>query len=126
MRLWKASSMVFMLVAPFAAGAVTAFPAAASADASSCYSYSFTNPYIGYPVGVPSASLAEGSTGDCVVILQQALNGVDHANLVPDGDFGPKTLTAVENYQAQHRGCTGGVDGIAGPYTMSCLIGGTG
>jgi peptidoglycan hydrolase-like protein with peptidoglycan-binding domain len=118
--------MALMLVVPFAAGAVTAFSSAASAATDSCDSYSFTNPYIGYPVGVPSAQLAEGSTGTCVVYLQQDLNDVDQANLAVDGNFGPKTLTAVENFQAQNRPCTGGVDGVAGPRTMSCLIAGSG
>ena len=126
MRLWKASPIAFMLVVPFAAGAVTAFPSAASADSSSCYSYSFTNPYIGHPVGVPSTQLAEGSTGVCVSYLQQDLDEVDHADLTVDGDFGPKTFAAVKNFQAQNSSCTGGADGIAGPYTMSCLIAGSG
>jgi peptidoglycan hydrolase-like protein with peptidoglycan-binding domain len=87
---------------------------------------SFTNPYLGFAMEVPAATLSQGSTGPCVVMLQQDLNFVIHSGLKVDGDFGPKTLSAVETYQGENRGCTRGVDGIAGHYTMSCLAAGSG
>jgi cell wall-associated NlpC family hydrolase len=48
-----------------------------------------------YPV------LQEGSTGSSVVRLQQRLNAFG-ARLAIDGDFGPLTLAAVENFQRTH------------------------
>jgi peptidoglycan hydrolase-like protein with peptidoglycan-binding domain len=59
-------------------------------------------------------------------MLQQDLNFVIVFGLKVDGDFGPKTFSAVETYQGENRGCTRGVDGIAGHYTMSCLAAGSG
>ena len=59
-------------------------------------------------------------------MLQQDLNFVDKAGLKVDGDFGPKTLAAVETFQGDNLACTRGVDGIAGHYTMSCLVAGSG
>jgi hypothetical protein len=51
---------------------------------------------------------------------------VIHSGLKVDGNFGPKTLSAVETYQGGNLGCTRGVDGITGHYTMSCLAAGSG
>ena len=118
--------MVFMLVVPFAAGAVAAFPTAASADDSSCNTYSFYNSYLHKTVDVPSGTLVEGSTGACVADLQQGLYDIGYKSLAIDGQFGPMTRAAVVSFQEQNLGCTGGADGEAGHYTMSCLIGGTG
>jgi Putative peptidoglycan binding domain len=124
-RLWKTSAMVSLLALPLAAGSVIALPAA-SAAAASCAEFSFTNPYLGFPMEVPTATLSEGSTGPCVTILQQDLNYMIRARLKVDSAFGPKTLTAVETFQRRNLGCTRGVDGTAGHYTMSCLIAGSG
>lgn len=120
MRLWKISAMIPLLVLPLAAGPAIALPATPAA-ASSCAEFTFTNPNIGFPTQIPTSSLSEGSTGPCVAMLQQDLNIVDGANLAVDGQFGPHTLGAVEVYQENNAPCTGGADGIAGPYTMSCL-----
>ena len=87
---------------------------------------SFTNLYVGFAMEVPVATLSDGSTGPCVVILQQDLNFVIHSGLKVDGIFGPKMLGAVETFQGQNLGCTRGVDCIAGHYTMSCLAAGRG
>jgi putative peptidoglycan binding protein len=125
-RFWKTSAMVPLLALPLAAGSVIALPAAASAAAASCAEFSFTNPYLGFPMEVPTATLSEGSTGPCVTILQQDLNFVIKAHLKVDGAFGSKTLAAVETFQGKNLGCTRGADGIAGHYTMSCLIAGSG
>lgn len=124
MRLWKTSVIAPLLALPLATGTVVALPAAASA--ASCATMSFTNPYIGSPMEIPAATLSDGSAGPCVVILQQDLNFTINAKLKVDGVFGPNTLAAVETYQGQNLACTRGVDGIAGHYTMSCLVAGSG
>lgn len=126
MRFWKTRVMVPLLALPLATGAAVALPAAAPAAAASCSEMSFTNPYLGFAMEVPVSSLSQGSTGPCVVMLQQDLNFVIHSGLKVDGDFGPKTLGAVETFQGKNLGCTRGVDGIAGHYTMSCLAAGSG
>ncbi len=125
MRLWKNSAIVPLLALPLAAGAVIALPTA-PASAASCATMSFTNPYIGYPADVPAAALSQGSAGPCVVMLQQDLNFEIGAKLQQDGIFGPATLAAVRSYQQKNLACTGGVDGIAGHYTMSCLVASSG
>jgi N-acetyl-anhydromuramyl-L-alanine amidase AmpD len=56
-------------------------------------------------------------TGSDVKLLQSKLNGKG-ANLGADGSFGPKTLSAVKNFQ-QSRKLT--VDGIVGPLTWAAL-----
>jgi hypothetical protein len=58
------------------------------------------------------------STGDLVVWLQEHLVSVGYATAV-DGDFGPSTQTAVQQFQAV-RGLT--VDGIVGPATWAALL----
>jgi hypothetical protein len=58
------------------------------------------------------------STGDLVVWLQEHLVSVGYATAV-DGDFGPLTQTAVEQFQSV-RGLT--VDGIVGPATWAALL----
>jgi Putative peptidoglycan binding domain len=58
------------------------------------------------------------SVGDLVVWLQEHLVSVGYATAV-DGDFGPTTQTAVEQFQTV-RGLT--VDGIVGPSTWGALL----
>jgi putative peptidoglycan binding protein len=58
------------------------------------------------------------SLGDLVVWLQEHLVSVGYATAV-DGDFGPTTQTAVEQFQSA-RGLT--VDGIVGPATWAALL----
>ncbi|MEX3101359.1 MULTISPECIES: peptidoglycan-binding protein [unclassified Streptomyces] len=70
-------------------------------------------------------SYAPGSHDACVEILQQELNELYHAGLATDGYFGQNTLTWVRNFQGDF-GCAGGVDGIAGHNTFSCLNWATG
>jgi len=115
-----------LLALPLATGVVIALPTASSAVADSCAQYSFTNPHLGFATVIPKATLSYGSKGPCVVILQQDLNYMIRAGLKVDGVFGSKTQGAVETYQGRKPGCTGGVDGIAGHYTMSCLAAGSG
>src|SRR3954463_14954145 len=64
-----------------------------------------------------STTLQEGSTGSCVVSLQQRLNQLG-ATLTVDGDFGPATKNAVLAFQGRERI---GFDGIVGPTTRSYL-----
>jgi peptidoglycan hydrolase-like protein with peptidoglycan-binding domain len=65
------------------------------------------------------ADISEGQDSGCVTELQDLLNH-DGAGLTVDGDFGPATLAAVENYQSAH-GLS--VDGIVGPDTKASLLG---
>ena len=65
------------------------------------------------------ADIAEGEDDGCVTELQDLLN-THGAGLGVDGDFGPATFTAVENYQSSH-GLS--VDGIVGPDTKASLDG---
>jgi len=63
--------------------------------------------------------ITEGEIDGCVTELQELLN--QHgAGLTVDGDFGPATLTAVEDYQGSHNLS---VDGIVGPQTKASLDG---
>jgi peptidoglycan hydrolase-like protein with peptidoglycan-binding domain len=65
------------------------------------------------------ADISEGQISGCVTELQDLLNR-NGAGLTVDGDFGPATLAAVENYQSAH-GLS--VDGIVGPATKAALLG---
>lgn len=62
--------------------------------------------------------LKYGSTGNYVTQLQQDLNTLGYG-LSTDGSFGPATLNAVKDYQAQ-MGLE--VDGSVGPATKSSII----
>lgn len=63
--------------------------------------------------------LQNGSDCEAVRALQALLNLRGKYGLKTDGDFGPKTETAVKNYQ-KSRGLS--VDGIAGPDTWKSLL----
>lgn len=62
--------------------------------------------------------LRKGNKGPAVMELQRKLNGVTGAGLVVDGDFGPRTDTAVRNFQSFFKL---GTDGIVGPKTWGML-----
>ncbi len=64
------------------------------------------------------ATLREGSTGDRVIALQTRLRelGFDLGNI--DGDFGPRTASAVRDFQ-RREGLD--VDGEVGPETLAAL-----
>lgn len=63
--------------------------------------------------------LQKGDESGCVRTLQILLNKYNNAALDEDGDFGPKTHTAVQNYQRSRRL---GIDGIVGPQTWTKLL----
>lgn len=63
-------------------------------------------------------TVKNGSKGSEVTTLQGALNKVGGYGLVVDGIFGPKTESAVKDYQKKH---DLSVDGIVGPKTWSSL-----
>ena len=74
----------------------------------------------------PNQILRFGARGACVATLQTAINywaarrvvRIDNAPLTVDGIFGPETLAAVEQFQAEE-GLT--VDGVVGPQTWGRL-----
>jgi peptidoglycan hydrolase-like protein with peptidoglycan-binding domain len=64
-------------------------------------------------------TLAEGSQGDNVKVLQVALNkNGAKPPLTVDGIFGPRTKAAVEQFQTDNKLH---VDGIVGPETAKAL-----
>lgn len=75
------------------------------------------------PIAITSSScptdMTRGEVDGCVTQLQQLLNS-HGASIAVDGNFGPATFAAVENYQSAH-GLS--VDGIVGPNTKSLLTG---
>ncbi|WP_232376486.1 C40 family peptidase [Amycolatopsis aidingensis] len=62
--------------------------------------------------------LQNGSSGSAVLRVQRALNAAQSAGLAVDGQYGPKTVAAVRDYQSA-KGL--GVDGIVGPNTWKAL-----
>lgn len=70
-----------------------------------------------WPVLIVTTSL--GSSGSAVKALQRQLNA-HGAALTVDGNFGPATQSAVENYQSSHHLSA---DGVAGPQTWNALVG---
>ena len=132
MRLLKTRVMVPLLALPLVTGAVIALPLAVPALAYSSgncqLSLNFTNNIANpnFTENVPQPIMSKGSQGDCVAFLQYRLNAVGHWGLNVDGIFGKETYEAVWGYQTNHQDCVGSVDGIAGHYTMSCLVHGCG
>lgn len=64
------------------------------------------------------ATLREGSTGDQVIALQAKLKELGFAPGNIDGDFGPRTASAVREFQ---RSVGLNEDGIVGPNTLAAL-----
>src|ERR1700738_4626283 len=63
-------------------------------------------------------TIAPGATGEAVRRLQRALRRTPNLGLAVDGVFGPKTETAVKDFQ---QGAGVAVDGIVGPLTWAAL-----
>jgi peptidoglycan hydrolase-like protein with peptidoglycan-binding domain len=63
-------------------------------------------------------TISPGATGETVRRLQRALRRTANLSVAVDGIFGPKTETAVKDFQ-QGAGLT--VDGIVGPQTWNAL-----
>jgi len=66
-------------------------------------------------------TIASGASGEPARRLQRALRRTPNLGLVVDGVFGPKTLSAVKDFQ---KGAGLVVDGIVGPLTWAALPGG--
>lgn len=67
--------------------------------------------------------LKPGSTGKSVLTLQKRLTELGFFNGVVDGKYGGATRQAVTRFQTamQKRGVSLGIDGIAGPKTLSAI-----
>jgi hypothetical protein len=72
------------------------------------------NKLVSYNFG--NAILRNGSAGDAVKELQRFLNKYLNLNLLIDGKFGPKTNSAVKNWQAKNSLVS---DGLVGPKTKA-------
>jgi hypothetical protein len=66
----------------------------------------------------PNQTLKPGDTGAQVKTLQQALNSLGYSVGKPDGDYGPATQSAVEQFQAANNLAA---DGVVGPQTLAKL-----
>lgn len=65
----------------------------------------------------PSSVLKIGSSGPAVMALQQRLIRLGH-NIAADGDFGPRTKAAVQDFQQNNQLV---IDGVAGPVTLAAI-----
>jgi hypothetical protein len=70
-------------------------------------------------VNLTLTELRQGASGPLVASLQRILNEKAGQGLAVDGQFGPATHAAVENWQ---RFFGLGVDGVVGPKTWNCLL----
>lgn len=70
-------------------------------------------------ISTPTVTIRQGAKGEPVRLLQQLLITKGYF-LTIDGDFGPKTLAAVKDFQNKQHLV---VDGIVGPKTWAALIG---
>ena len=66
----------------------------------------------------PSQPLSPGATGSQVKTLQRALAALGFSPGTPDGDYGPSTQAAVEQFQTS-KGLT--PDGVVGAVTLAAL-----
>jgi N-acetyl-anhydromuramyl-L-alanine amidase AmpD len=71
------------------------------------------------PVPYPGTAVKQGSKGPNVKAVQQKIKALG-SPIRDDGDFGPRTHTAVEMFQ-RSKGLT--PDGVVGPKTWAALFG---
>ncbi|MDQ0934681.1 peptidoglycan-binding domain-containing protein [Streptomyces turgidiscabies] len=105
------------------AGLGTVATATSASASGNCYFMQYHNSDLAphsYWVPDHNLSYSPGNHDGCVVILQQELNEAYGAGLATDGYFGQNTLKWVRTFQGDFH-CAGGVDGIAGANTFSCL-----
>lgn len=67
----------------------------------------------------PPATIRRGDKGDLVKRMQEALTKTGMATVAVDGDFGPKTETALKDWQRSRKIA---VDGICGAQTWALLL----
>jgi len=103
-----------------AGGLVSASSTSAQASVGVCYLKSYKNPKFNETLLVPEYTLKLGMHDYCVVGLQTQINRRYNDVLDEDGIFGPQTQRWVRRIQEDYW-CAGGVDGIAGPNTISCF-----
>ncbi|RAG84295.1 hypothetical protein DN069_17545 [Streptacidiphilus pinicola] len=111
------------VAAAMLAGLGTVATATTASANANCYQTIYYNSDLapkGYWIPDHNLSYAPNYQDGCVVILQQELNQELGAGLATDGYFGQNTLYWVNKFQSALN-CAGGIDGVAGPNTMSCL-----
>lgn len=108
--------------------AVTAAAVSPQVDMQDCPLTFYVNPFNSRKELVPTYTVREGVNNDpCVATVQWDIdaiygNPLNNSPLAIDGDFGPKTLSWVRQFQNDHT-CDGGTDGIVGRNTASCMAG---
>ncbi|WP_405879311.1 peptidoglycan-binding protein [Streptomyces sp. NBC_01136] len=116
------------VTAAMLAGLTTVATATNASAANNCFGYWYANSDLApHTYWVPNHNLSydPSNEDDCVIVLQQELNQAYGAGLATDGYFGRQTLNWVNRFQGDFH-CAGGVDGIVGPNTFSCLDWATG
>ncbi|MFJ9634602.1 peptidoglycan-binding protein [Streptomyces sp. NPDC091280] len=110
-------------IALAAASLLVATPAEASSSV--CYLKYYDNPLIPgtQKFLVPESDLSYGSTDYCVSGWQRQINHRYGDVLTVDSVFGQNTRAWTRLIQdtSTYSWCAGGVDGIAGPKTISCF-----
>ncbi|MEU3735208.1 murein L,D-transpeptidase [Streptomyces sp. NPDC033538] len=115
--LWTAVTTT-LTVAALAALGMTQVPGTASANGDPAAGARQAAPAHPATNNQERPTLRNGSHGQAVTELQQRLAVHGHA-LTADGDFGPRTKTAVKAFQKRHGLWA---DGIVGPRTWNALL----
>ena len=93
-------------------------PASTPTTSSTTGSGQNTTPTTPRPAAAPSATLKPGDTGAQVKVLQRALARLGYSPGAVDGDYGPSTTSAVQDFQ---RASGLAPDGVVGSKTLQAL-----
>ncbi|MFE2918346.1 peptidoglycan-binding protein [Kitasatospora indigofera] len=121
----SARSLAALSLVALTAGVVVASPAQATTSRSACFNTvgTRTSPNGGWTI--PNVYLRQGAGGVCVRELQEDLGAFGLTDYewgngdFVDGQFGPRTDSALRRIQASYNLSA---DGVAGPLTWQLLI----